>query len=222
MEDFSVEKISNKFVEEVKEKFLNPLPGLEAQLKMAPEIRRKQVEIPDDARVAGVMILLFEIDKKWNTILIRRAEDGQTHSGQISFPGGKNEKFDADIIATACRECEEEIGVKRNDIEVLGTLTPIYVPPSNFVVTATVGFIANAQNLKADEKEVQEIIQVPLEFLFHPKMKKEQEVKPNLMSPTYHLDETIIVWGATAMLISELEHLLNLPKPPKERIRIRK
>jgi 8-oxo-dGTP pyrophosphatase MutT (NUDIX family) len=195
---------------------------LEAQLKMAPEIRRQQMEIPADARLAGVMILLFEIDKKWNTILIRRAEDGQTHSGQISFPGGKNEKFDVDIIATACRECEEEIGIKRNDIEVLGTLTPIYVPPSNFVVTATIGFIANAQNLKPDEKEVQEIIQVPLEFLFHPKIKKEQEVKPNLMSPTYHLDETIIVWGATAMLISELEHLLNLPKPPKQRIRIRK
>jgi hypothetical protein len=53
-------------------------------------------------------------------------------------------------------------------------------------------------------------------------MKKEQEVKPNVISPTYHLDETIIVWGATAMLISELEHLLNLPKPPKKRIRIHK
>jgi 8-oxo-dGTP pyrophosphatase MutT (NUDIX family) len=222
MEDILAEKISNQFVEEVKEKFLKPLPGLEAQLKMAPETRRQQREIPNDARVAGVMILLFEIDKKWNTILIRRAEDGQYHSAQISFPGGKNEKFDVDIIATACRECEEEIGIKRNDIEVLGTLTPIYIPPSNFVVTATVGFIPNAQYLKAEEKEVQEIIQVPLEFLFHPKMKKEQEVKPNVISPTYHLDETIIVWGATAMLISELEHLLNLPKPPKQRIRIHK
>ena len=222
MEDILAEKISNQFVEEGKEKFLKPLPGLEAQLKMAPETRRQQREIPNDARVAGVMILLFEIDKKWNNILIRRAEDGQTHRGQISFPGGKNEKFDVDIIATACRECEEEIGIKRNDIEVLGTLTPIYIPPSNFVVTATVGFIPNAQYLKAEEKEVQEIIQVPLEFLFHPKMKKEQEVKPNVISPTYHLDETIIVWGATAMLISELEHLLNLPKPPKQRIRIHK
>ena len=57
------------FKEYIKEKFLEPLPGLEAQLKMAPEIRRQQMEIPDDARVAGVMILLFEIDKKWNTIL---------------------------------------------------------------------------------------------------------------------------------------------------------
>jgi hypothetical protein len=93
MEDILAEKISNQFVEEVKERFLKPLPGLEAQLKMAPETRRQQTEIPNDARVAGVMILLFEIDKKWNTILIRRAEDGQTHSGQISFPGGKNEKF---------------------------------------------------------------------------------------------------------------------------------
>ncbi len=146
-----------------------------SSVKMAPDIRRQQMEIPVDAKIAGVMILLFEIDKKWNTILIRRAEDGQTHSGQISFPGGKYEKFDADIIATACRECEEEIGIKRNDIEVLGTLTPLYIPPSNFVVTATVGYIANAQNLKPDEKEVQEIIQVPLDVLFHPQLKKEQE-----------------------------------------------
>lgn len=216
------EIIKNKFVEEVKEKFLNPLPGLDAQLKMAPEIRRQQMEIPDDARKAGVMILLFEIDKKWNTILIRRGEDNKTHSGQIAFPGGKHEIFDKDIVATASRECEEEIGIKRNDIEVLGTLTPIYIPPSNFVVTATVGYIANSQNLKADEKEVQEIIQVPLDVLFHPQLKKEIEVKPNLITPTYFLDETIIVWGATAMMISELELLLDFPKPSRKRIRIRK
>ena len=108
MDDFLDEKIYNKFVEEVKEKFSKPLPGLEAQLKMAPEIRRQQMEIPADARLAGVMILLFEIDKKWNTILIRRAEDGQTHSGQISFPGGKNEKFDV-----------WSIGIEPTKIEIL-------------------------------------------------------------------------------------------------------
>ena len=168
--------------------------------------------------IKAVGVWFYAVNTRRYLYLMR---NDSKHPGSWGLPGGRVELGET-LMTAITRECEEEIGVKRNDIEVLGTLTPIYVPPSNFVVTATVGFIANAQNLKADEKEVQEIIQVPLEFLFHPKMKKEQIVKPNLISPTYHLDETIIVWGATAMLISELEHLLNLPKPPKERIRIRK
>ena len=146
----------SEFIEQFKQKLALPLPGLEAQMKMAPPIRSSSMQAPDNARLGGVMILLFEADKIWHTILIRRSEDGKTHSGQISFPGGKKDPNDFSIIETASRECEEEIGVHRNQIEILGCLTPLYIPPSNFLVTPTVGVVSFVQAFKPSEKEVQE------------------------------------------------------------------
>lgn len=198
------------FIDHIKNQ-LTKLPGSHAQLKMAPEGRHKHMEAPHNARLGGVMILLFEIDKKWNTLLIRRTEDGHVHSGQISFPGGQKEVGDTDIMFTACRECEEEVGIKKKDIEILGTLSPLYIPPSNFYVTPTLGYIQNVQHLKASEKEVQEIIQTPLELLFHPDIKQTRTVKPNYESPVYALADDILIWGATAMMISELEYIAKQP-----------
>jgi len=201
------------FVEQLKEKLQGNLPGLEAQMRMAPPTRGKSMKVPDDARLGGVLILLIEGDKSWNTILIRRTEDGNTHSGQISFPGGKKDISDLDIIATALRECEEEIGVNRHEIEILGTLSPLYIPPSNFLVTPTLGYIQNVQAFKPSEREVQEIIKVPLDLLFDPAIKGEKLVRRSdikdeeMTTPVYILNDDIIIWGATAMMISELEHL---------------
>lgn len=203
------------FIKELQDKLEGPLPGIEAQMKMAPPIRHREMKAPADARLGGVMILIFDIDNKWNTILIRRTEDGKTHSGQISFPGGKMDHTDKDIIHTACRECEEEIGVKMKDIIVLGSLSPIYIPPSNFLVTPTIGFIKNLQNYKASEREVQEIIQLPLELLFNDSIKKEKAVKRSdkidevMQTPIYELSEDLVIWGATAMMISELEMIVK-------------
>ncbi len=201
------------FIEKIQEELKQTLPGIDAQMKMAPPIRKSNMVAPDHARMGGVLVLLIEGDKSWNTILIRRTEDGQIHGGQISFPGGKKDPSDADIIATALRECEEEIGVNRHDIQVLGTLTPLYIPPSNFLVTPTVAYIQHVQAFKPSEKEVQEIIKVPLDLLFHPSIKKEQRVRrsdnndEDMTTPVYRLSDEIIIWGATAMMISELEHL---------------
>lgn len=193
------------------------LPGLEAQMKMAPPVRTRNMQVPDDVRLGAVMILIFEIDKKWNTVLIRRTKDGHTHSGQISFPGGKKDATDPDLIYTALRECEEEIRVKRKDVEVLGTLTPLYIPPSNFLVTPVIGHIKELQNYKASEREVQEIIQTPLELLFWDETKTHKEVMRSddntipMKAPVYLLAEDIVIWGATAMMISELETLILQP-----------
>jgi len=201
------------FIEKIREKLLQTLPGVNAQMKMAPPIRTKHMTAPEDARLGGVLVLLIEGDKSWNTILIRRTDDGQTHGGQISFPGGKKDPSDADIIATALRECEEEIGVNRHEIEVLGTLTPLYIPPSNFLVTPTLAYIQNVQAFKPSEKEVQEIIKVPLDLLFAPAIKAAQKVRrsdkkdEDMDTPVYMLSDDIVIWGATAMMISELEHI---------------
>ena len=202
-------------IEKLKDRLLHPLPGEIAQFKMAPKGRTRQQDLPDNIRLGGVMILLFIIDKKWNTILIRRTEDGNHHSGQISFPGGRKDASDQDIIYTACRECEEEIGVPMNEINVLGTLSPLYIPPSNYLVTPTVGYVSTLQNYKASEREVQEIIQLPIELLFDDRIKNEKTVVPSsqlnttIQTPVYELGEDTIVWGATAMMISELEHIMK-------------
>jgi len=125
------------------------------------------------------------------------------------------DKMDENIIATALRECEEEIGVPTKEIEVLGTLTPLFIPPSNFLVTATVGYVKTLQNFKPSEKEVKEIIKVPLDLLFHSSVKGERIVKrsdkkyEDMKTPVYLLQEDIVIWGATAMIIAELEELLS-------------
>jgi len=202
-------------IEQLKLRLQADLPGKNAQRRMIPEGRNLHLPVPENARKGGVMILLFDIDKKWNTILIRRTEDGQVHSGQISFPGGKMDAKDPDILHTAKRECEEEIGVRMSDIEIVGTLSDVYIPPSNFLVTPTIGYLNTLQNFKASEREVQEIIQLPLELLFDDDIKKQREVIPSglpkkpLQTPVYELSEDLIVWGATAMMIAELEEVIK-------------
>lgn len=202
-------------IEQLKLRLQAGLPGKTAQRRMIPEGRNLHGPIPENVRHGGVMILLFDVDKKWNTILIRRTEDGQVHSGQISFPGGKKDAKDPDILHTAKRECEEEIGVRMSDIEIVGTLSDVYIPPSNFLVTPTIGYLNTLQNFKASEREVQEIIQLPLELLFDDEIKKQREVMPSglpqkpLQTPVYELTEDLIVWGATAMMIAELEEVIK-------------
>ncbi|MBK7762466.1 MAG: CoA pyrophosphatase [Bacteroidetes bacterium] len=203
-----------EFIELLHERLQQNLPGIDAQMKMAPPVRTKEMQVPDNVRLGAVMILLLEQDKTWHTILIRRTEDGQTHSGQISFPGGKMDQTDEHLMATALRECEEEIGVKIHEIEVLGNLSPLFIPPSNFLVTPTVGLIKGLPMFKASEKEVQEIIKVPLDLLFDKSIKSEMAVRRSdnkeisMLAPAYTLHEDIVIWGATAMMISELETLL--------------
>lgn len=204
-----------ELIETLTQKLTEGLPGLEAQLKMAPPHRRSQSQVPDNALLGGVMVLLLPGEKEWDTLLIRRTEDGRTHSGQISFPGGKYDPVDQDMLATALRECEEEVGIKRTSIQVLGTLTPLYIPPSNFLVTPTLGYLDHRPLFRPSEREVQEIIQLPLSVIFHPANKVTRAItRPGQQNvpfetPVYQLDEDLVIWGATAMILSELEHLLQ-------------
>lgn len=202
------------FIEQLTTKLQGSLPGVVAHRKMIPEGRAFPYIIPDNAIKSAVMILLYDLDNQWNTVLIRRTKDGQTHSGQISFPGGKMETSDKNLNHTALRECEEEIGIPMSDIQPIGTLSNVYIPPSNFIVTPTIGYIKNMRQFKASKNEVQEIIQLPLELLFQKNIKLVQEVRSNhnpkmpIKTPTYTLAEDLIVWGATAMMIAELEDVI--------------
>ncbi len=203
----------NDILNRIASRILLPLPGVDAQIKMAPIGRMSQMVAPENAKESGVMILLFMENEEWHTLLMRRTEDGRSHGGQISFPGGKKEEDDVDIAETAIRECEEEIGIRRNEVRLLGNLSPLYIPPSNFNVTPVLGFVENNFTTSISEREVQEIIKVPLSFLFDDSIKGMKSITTStglhLETPVYVLHDSQVVWGATAMMISELEHLLK-------------
>jgi 8-oxo-dGTP pyrophosphatase MutT (NUDIX family) len=196
-------------------KLLKALPGLDAQMLMAPPIRRKS-DMPDrGVRLGGVLMLLYLKNNEWYILLMERTADGGVHSGQISFPGGKYESTDGTITFTAMRECEEEMGISNSQYIVLGNLTPLYIPPSNFYVTPTLAIATKQLQFNASQQEVQHILEVPLAQLFSVESKAEQEVCRSddntlvMQAPVYKLQNGGVIWGATAMMLSELEVLLK-------------
>jgi 8-oxo-dGTP pyrophosphatase MutT (NUDIX family) len=163
---------------------------------------------------AGVLLLLYPNEKELFTVLMKRPEYLGAHSGQISFPGGKFEPADETIVNTALRETEEEIGVATSTIQVLGTLTPLYIPVSEFEVNPVVGFIHNTPRFIADPKEVKYIIEVSLDNLLNPAMKEEKQYTSGEYSGTvpYFNIRGNHVWGATAMILNEfLEMIGEMP-----------
>lgn len=128
----------------------NPLPGFEGQRKMAPAFRASyDLRKLKNYRQGAVMILLFPADGKTQIVFIERSDDGHVHSGQIAFPGGKKDESDISLKETALRETFEETGVGHEQISVLGELTPLYIPPSNFLVTP---FVSICNHIPAFEK----------------------------------------------------------------------
>src|SRR5512137_2541687 len=159
--------LKNLTLEDIRAAVHKPLPGLAAQLKLAPVYRIESLRAnpPADARMAVVLILLYQQAGVWHFPLIRRAEDGLTHSGQISLPGGSQEAGES-LQETALREACEEIGAACAELDVLGQLSPLYIPPSNFLVTPTVGWADQRPDFRCDPREVAELIEVPLSALF--------------------------------------------------------
>jgi len=134
------------------------------------------------------------------------------HSAQVGFPGGKVEESDKDLKETALRETEEEIGVTNNHIEVLKTLSPLYIPPSNFIVHPFLGISKTNLNFEKQDDEVEAIIEVELkDFL------DDINVVSAKVPTSYNVDVEVpafklnghIIWGATAMMLSEIKVLLK-------------
>ncbi len=139
-----------------------PLPGEDAQYRMAPVSRlsrQKYLELYEDHRTSSVMILLYpENDGRTRIMLIRRQGDSGVHSGQIALPGGKEEQDDISLWHTASRETEEEIGVEGDQIRQAGQLTPLFIPVSKFMVHPFVGFTPFTPQFVANESEVNMLI----------------------------------------------------------------
>lgn len=201
-------------LENIRAALQEPLPGLAAQIKFAPReayrIASLKTEPPADARPAGVLILLYRHHGEWHFPLMKRVEDGLTHSGQISLPGGSQEAGES-IRETALREACEEIGAACTEVDVLGQLSTIYIPPSNFLVTPTVGCADHRPDFQIDAREVAELIEVPLSTLFDPDVIKREPWTLRGMQvevPFYQIGPHK-VWGATAMILSEFSMVLG-------------
>ncbi len=192
-----------------------PLPGLKAQLKMSPNITRiqeKYIAPRSDARQSGVLILLYK-DEYQNVRfpLIKRASYDGAHSGQIGLPGGKMEQGES-FQQTALREAQEEIGIESKDVKVLGELTRFYVWVSNYIVQPIVGYLDYIPRFIPDLHEVDNVISASLgDFLDDQKiMRKEIRTSQGyVIDAPYYSVEGEVVWGATAMMLSEFREVLK-------------
>lgn len=194
-----------------------PLPGEEAQLKMAPlerlrELKRKAIET-QTARRAGVMVLFYpDLTAQTRFALILRKTYKGVHSAQIGFPGGSFEPQDSDLQATALRETEEEIGVPVGRVEVLKELTHVYIPPSNFYVHPYLGLTPSTPEFKLQASEVDALLEVDLpQFMSDDKLTTRvltTSYAHKIKVPAFELNGHI-VWGATAMMLNEVRELLK-------------
>ena len=194
-----------------------PLPGEDSQVKMSPTYRMELVEqqrqLMKDARKAGVMALFYpDVKQRTKLILILRKTYSGVHSAQVGFPGGKLEKEDGSLEYAALRETFEEVGVPIENMTVLKAMTSVYIPPSNFMVYPFLGITLKTPQFLKQDDEVEDLIEVTLaDFLndanvgsqmLMTSLEKEVEV------PMFKLNGHT-VWGATAMMLSEIKDLLK-------------
>ncbi len=202
-----------QFVEDFINELKQGLPGSKAQQKMAPSIRNhsNKKNDPNLARDSSVLILFYQKGDRLYFPLIKRSSGNHNHSGQISLPGGKYELNDQNLINTAIRETEEELGLYGDKIHIIGPITGLYIPISNFQVQPIVGYYEGIPEFKADNFEVHQIIETDIQELFRAENKHEEIIHKNgfeIRAPFYEVKGHKL-WGATAMIISELEELLK-------------
>ena len=207
------------FIKQLTHKLDLPLPGEKAQMAMAPLTRKEALSEYSDLdkiKPSAVLVLFYYDRQQVKFVLIKRATYNGIHSGQIAFPGGQYEPTDPDLKTTALREAKEEVGINPEQVQILGELTKMYIPPSHFDVYPFVGFVRERPDFKVDNTETKEVVEVKLEDFLNP---ANQTVKTihhltgrDIEVPCFYLNNKI-VWGATAMILSELLAVIenNIP-----------
>ena len=213
----TVDSQRDLFVQDLRKRLGGPLPGREAQYKMAS--LRRLTELagyapPSSPKIACVLNLLHWREGEWRTVLIERTTSPHDrHSGQISFPGGKYEEGDKALANVALREAEEEIGVPRERVQILGRLTELYIPVSNFLVHPFVGLLESEADFRLQAGEVEGILTPALSVFSRDSAKKQKDLTLpgglSLKDVPYFDVEGRVVWGATAMILSEFLEVLR-------------
>jgi 8-oxo-dGTP pyrophosphatase MutT (NUDIX family) len=206
----------NSFLEYIPQIKLAKLPAQEAHTKMEPSERMNFIKMAQSQnkipKVAGVLMLLYPKNGITHLALIVRNTYEGVHSAQIAFPGGKFETDDVTFDKTALRETHEEIGVLPEKVQIVKAFTPTYIPPSNFMVHPFLGVSKIELNFVPDPNEVSEIIELPISELLSDKIVTETKLSTSYMKeivvPAFVIQKHI-VWGATAMMLSELKEVLK-------------
>ena len=188
-----------------------PLPGPGYQLKMAPAHRDADSERKSEQNAAVALILSFSKTKDWEIILTKRAEYNGHHSGQVSFPGGKEEYLDKSLLNTSIRETFEEIGLHLAPENCMGALTPLFIPVSRFIVYPFIFLKSGSNDYTLDSSEVDYMIRVPLVDLLNKSLIKSAEIQVGdrkILTPFYDFKGEM-VWGATAMILSEFKEIVH-------------
>lgn len=190
-----------------------PLPGSEAQARMAPlrsdAVERTQVA-GRDCREAAVLALLEAREDAPHLIVTVRRGHLADHAGQVSFPGGRREDGEP-LLQTALRETQEEIDLLPDEVSIIGELTPLYIPPSNYCVYPFVGYTRSNEMLTPHDVEVERIVYVPLANLLDPAAIREEDwtIRGETLRVPFFDVAGLQIWGATAMMLSELVEILR-------------
>jgi 8-oxo-dGTP pyrophosphatase MutT (NUDIX family) len=190
------------------------LPGNSAhQLLMKQRKPIQEIkEIALKARISSVLILIYPKYGEPHIVLIQRHDYNGTHSGQIGLPGGKAEKLDKGLLDTALREAFEELQINKKELQVLGSLSPLYIPPSNFIVNPFIAIQETEPSFVPDKYEVKEVLEIPLSYFTTDENLSEQSVLNNngqKIEVKGYMINGRIIWGATAMILTELRELLK-------------
>lgn len=210
-------KNTHTFIPQLRERLSAPLPGREAQYKMAfahrVEAFKNRLVPPENAKTACVLLTLWQDQGEWRTALIRRTENPRDrHSGQISFPGGRHDESDKTYPQTALREAHEEIGILPEQVELLGQLTELYIPVSNFSVYPFVGLLQEPPAFRLQPGEVEQVFSPSLAHFQDPRVRRTADVmvggQVKVREVPCFMIEDRPVWGATAMILSEFLELI--------------
>lgn len=204
---------SKKMFQFLEKTLQEPKPGLDAQLEMMPHPRpghRLYSEVEDTCVKAGVLILLYPWKEKLHIVFTRRTDRVDFHQAQISFPGGRQEE-DESFKEAALREAHEEVNISPDSVRILGELTPLFVPPSNYCIYPVVAVTDERPDFQPSELEVAEVIEIPLDHLLNPEnIRREMwHYKGSDLEVPFYSFEGDHIWGATAMILAELLELLK-------------
>ncbi|MCC8359230.1 NUDIX hydrolase [Salinimicrobium sediminilitoris] len=193
------------------------LPGEEAHFKLAPTLRMKELENLDvdkqNPKQAAVLSVFYpgESGETRFVLILRKTYKG-VHSNQVGFPGGRVEVDDRDLAHTALRETEEEVGIPQHEVEIMREMSRLYIPPSNFWVHPFMGVMKKTPVLIPQEEEVESVLEIKLEDFMRDSCLIRETLSTSyareIEVPAFLLNGHV-VWGATAMMLSEMKEILR-------------
>ena len=197
----------------LEEKLSGPKPGLIAQLGMTPNPRpghQVYYEVEDTSLKAGVLLLFYPREGKLHLVFTRRTKNVDFHKGQISFPGGRQETGEG-LEQTALREAQEELEIDPNSIRILGMLTPLYIPPSNYCIYPVVGLAESRPDFLPAKLEVAEVLEIPLAHLLNPQNIRREiwNIRGSDVEVPFYAFGEHKIWGATAMVLAEFLEIIK-------------